>query len=276
MLKIKEYVKAESMEHAWELNQKRSAKILGGMLWLKMSSQNIQTAVDLSGLGLDQIEETEDAFTIGCMVTLRQMELHPGLAAYTAGAMAESVRHIVGVQFRNLATVGGSLFGRYGFSDVLTMLLALDVEVELYKGGRMSLADFAKRPINRDDRDILVRVIIHKTPLKCIYLSHRNTRTDFPVLTCALTCFANSGWAVVGARPARARRYPLPEELCSGLWKGNAAAGEIAACAEDLSRQILMESNMRASAAYRTHLAEVLIRRELTGLQDIKKGGGVK
>lgn len=44
----------------------------------------------------------------------------------TGGAVRESLRHIVGVQFRNLATVGGSIFGRFGFSDVLTMFLALD------------------------------------------------------------------------------------------------------------------------------------------------------
>ena len=43
------------------------------------------------------------------MVTLRQLELHPGLAAYTDGAVRESVRHIVGVQLRNLATVGAAL-----------------------------------------------------------------------------------------------------------------------------------------------------------------------
>ena len=64
-------------------------------------------------------------FSIGAMVTLRQLELHPGLAAYTDGAVRESVRHIVGVQLRNLATVGGSIYSRFGFSDVLTMFLAL-------------------------------------------------------------------------------------------------------------------------------------------------------
>lgn len=270
MLKIKEYVKAESLEQAWELNQKRSTRILGGMLWLKMSSQNVQTAVDLSGLGLDRIEETKETFSIGCMVTLRQLELHPGLAAYTDGAMAESVRHIVGVQFRNLATVGGSIFGRYGFSDVLTLFLALDAEVELYKGGTMSLADFAESP---RDRDILVRLIIHKTPLSCMYLSHRNTKTDFPVLTCALGCTKDFGWAVVGARPARARRYPLPQEILSGLQHGTASKEQICACAGELAGQISMGSNMRAGADYRTHLAEVLIRRGLTGLN---KGGSGK
>ncbi len=33
------------------------------------------------------------------------------------------------------------LYGRYGFSDVLTALLVLDTEVELYKAGRISLTE---------------------------------------------------------------------------------------------------------------------------------------
>ena len=53
MLKIKQYVKAESLEQAYELNQKKTNRIVGGMLWLKMSTAQIQTAIDLSGLGLD-------------------------------------------------------------------------------------------------------------------------------------------------------------------------------------------------------------------------------
>ena len=125
MIKIKDYIRAGSLEEAYELNQKRSACILGGMLWTKMGERQVQTAIDLSGLGLDQIEESEEEFSIGCMVTLRQMEEHEGLNAYTDGAARESVRSIVGVQFRNLATVGGSIFGRFGFSDVLTLFLAL-------------------------------------------------------------------------------------------------------------------------------------------------------
>ena len=59
MLKIKNYVKAESLEEAYELNQKRTACVLGGMVWLKMGNRNVTTAIDLSGLGLDTITETE-------------------------------------------------------------------------------------------------------------------------------------------------------------------------------------------------------------------------
>ena len=62
MIKIKEYVKAESMEQAYELNQKRANRVIGGMLWMRMSSAQVQTAIDLSGLGLNTIEETETEF----------------------------------------------------------------------------------------------------------------------------------------------------------------------------------------------------------------------
>ena len=125
MLTIREYKKAESLEEAYTLNQKKSNRVIGGMIWLKMETLNVGTAIDLSGLGLDTIEETETEFRIGAMASLRALELHEGLAAYTNGAMRESVRHIVGVQLRNLATVGGSLYSRFGFSDVLTMFLVL-------------------------------------------------------------------------------------------------------------------------------------------------------
>ena len=33
---IREYKRAESLEEAWQLNQKKSNRVLGGMVWLKM------------------------------------------------------------------------------------------------------------------------------------------------------------------------------------------------------------------------------------------------
>lgn len=115
MLTINEYRKVESLEEAYELNQKKNNKIIAGGVWMKIGDRRIATAIDLSGLRLDQITETDTEFVIGAMTTLREIEKHAGLAAYTNGAIRESVRHIVGVQFRNCATVGGSIFGRFGF-----------------------------------------------------------------------------------------------------------------------------------------------------------------
>lgn len=101
-----------------------------------------------------------------------------------SGAVKESVTHIVGVQFRNLATVGGSIFGKFGFSDVLSCFLAFDSYVELHHEGLIPLDQFAA---NKYPNDILVRLIIKKHPQESVYLSHRNTKTDFPVLTCAVS-----------------------------------------------------------------------------------------
>ena len=132
MLSFNQYVRAQSLEEAYALCQKKSNVVLGGMLWLKMQNGNKGTAIDLCDLGLDQIEETPEEYRIGAMVSLRTLETHAGLNELTRGAMAESVKHIVGVQFRNVATVGGSIYGRFGFSDVLTLFMALDAKVELY------------------------------------------------------------------------------------------------------------------------------------------------
>ena len=139
MLTIQNYKKVLSLSEAFELNQEKTNRIIGGMMWMRLGESRIHTAIDLSGLGLDKIEETDEEFRIGCMVTLRQLETHEGFRAYTEGCAKEALRHIVGVQFRNLATVGGSIYGRYGFSDVLTLFLGLDCYVELYKGGIVPL-----------------------------------------------------------------------------------------------------------------------------------------
>ena len=59
MLTIKEFRKVSSIEEAYELNQKKTNRIIGGMLWLKMQTGNVNIAIDLSGLNLDTIEETD-------------------------------------------------------------------------------------------------------------------------------------------------------------------------------------------------------------------------
>lgn len=259
MINIQKYVRAESLEEAYRLNQNRQNRILGGMLWLKTGSGNVNTAIDLCGLGLDEIQETEEQFSIGAMACLRQIELHQGLNAYTQGAAAAAVRDIVGVQFRNLATVGGSIWGRFGFSDVLTVFLAMETEVELYQGGTMPLERFAAM---KYDRDILVRLIVKKTPGEFVYRAMRNQRTDFPVAACALSRMGGEYRAVVGARPARA--MIVRDER--GLLSGGLTEDRIRAFAQYVSETVPTGSNTRGSAAYRTHLVRVLTERNLLDL----------
>ena len=248
MITLQKYVRAQSLEEAWQLNQNKRNRILGGMLWLRLGRGSINTAIDLCDLGLSTIEETEEQFSIGAMATLRDIEMHEGLNAFANGAIANAVKDIVGVQFRNMATVGGSIWGRFGFSDVLTVFLAMDSYVELYKGGIVPLEEFAKM---KKDNDILVRLIVKKTPCKIIYSSVRNQRTDFPVLACAVSYMNGQYRASIGARPSRAML------ICSEKKDGFAAF---------VAEHAPTEGNMRGSAAYRTHLIHVLVERSMTEL----------
>lgn len=248
MLRIREYRRAESLQEAYELNQKKSNRIIAGGMWLRLGDRSIATAIDLSGLGLNKIEETEDEFRIGCMVTLRELELHPGLCAYTDGAIKECVRHIVGVQFRNSATVGGSIYGRFGFSDILTLFMALDCSVELYRAGKISIKEFAQMPY---DRDIVVAVHIVKKPVKTAYLTKRNSATDFPAIAVAVSEYDEKLHISIGARPAKAqvRDYDT------------AQMKDIDHFRYDVLNDFVFGNNRRGGDEYRRHVAGVLIKR---------------
>lgn len=259
MITIQKYVRAKSLEEAYELNQQRRNRIVGGMLWMKMGRSDLNTVIDLCDLGLNTIEETEDAFLIGAMATLRDLEMHPSLNAYTNNAVTNAVKDIVGVQFRNMATMGGSIWSRFGFSDVLTVFLAMDTWVELYRGGIIPLEQFSNMKF---DRDILVRLIVKKTPGKFVYTAMRNQRTDFPVIACAVSEIGGGYRAVIGARPARAMVVRDEQGiLAEGINEQSSAA-----FASYVAENVPTGSNMRASAEYRKHLVRVLVGRSITEL----------
>lgn len=164
----------------------------------------------------------------------------------------EALRHIVGVQFRNTATVGGSLYPRFGFSDVLTIFGALDAYVELYGGGLVPIRKFVE---DNPAQDILVRIIVKKDKRAVSYQSHRMTETDFAVLTCAVAKKEDNYSVVFGARPQKAKivdDIQLPASYTEE---------ELSACIENVVNQVSFGSNMRGSGQYRKAMAKVLMRR---------------
>lgn len=260
MFTIDKYIVAESLEQAYELNQNKRNVIIGGTLWLKMGRKKIGTAIDLTSLGLNLIEEDEGSFKIGCMCTLRDLETSFSLNNYFNDLFSKSVEHIVGVQMRNAATVGGSIYSRFGFSDVLTALLSLDCYVELYKKGIVPLAKYVDMPL---DKDILVRIIIKKDGRRVSYLSHRMSSTDLPVLTCAVSNLKDQWNIVIGARPNRAK-------LTQFTASENPDKKDIDSMISKLIDSTSFGTNLRGSNKYRKLLADVLVRR---GIDEIINGG---
>lgn len=259
-MNISNYVKVASLDEAYELAQERGAVIFGGGCWLRLSpKRTIKTAIDLSGIGLDSIEETPTEIRMGCMVTLRQMETSETLAALTQGALQKALSHIVGVQFRNLATVGGSICGRFGFSDLWTLLLVLDGEVELYKTGRMKLSEFAGQGAGTH---ILTHVIVPKANRCTAYESLRLSATDFPIIACAASRSGRHIKCAIGARPQRAELVAGGTELFQSGLTDEAIEAYVVQAVDSLR----FGSNLRATGAYRKEMAAVLCKRVLAQL----------
>lgn len=258
MITIDNYAFPNTLEEAYDLLlSRKNNTVLGGCAFLRLGSKSIATAIDLSKLGLDNINEKDDEIEIGAMTTFRQIETDPILNHCFDGILPISVGDIVGVQFRNIATVGGTVFPRYGFSDLITALLSLDADILLYKGGRMGLKDFLEADLARD---ILVKIIIPKVKRRASFKMMRNSQSDYAILNASVSCFQDDWKIVVGARPQRAKIAENASRFLSDSKKTNK---DIEYAAELAMEEVSFGSNIRASKEYREHLCRVLVKRAI-------------
>ncbi|VBB09728.1 Hypothetical protein LUCI_5026 [Lucifera butyrica] len=259
MFTIKDLVQPDTMDAAYRLLvDGPNNTVLGGCAFLRIGSKQIDTAIDLSKLNLDTIREQADYIEVGAMATFRMVETHPGLRQNFNGLLPKAVGNIIGVQFRNVVTVGASVYAKYGFSDLITALLALDTDVELYKAGRMPLAEFLDRPYSKD---ILVRIFIKKDGRRASYQHLRNSASDYPILNVAVA-HGNGRWTVVaGARPLRAKiAGQASEQLSASAGAGSPDIDGIAATA---AAELDFGSNLRGTGEYRRAMCQVLVKRAI-------------
>lgn len=253
------YLLPNSVEEAYEaLLSKKSARLIGGGCFIRLGDKKIGLAIDLSKSGLDYINDLGDEVEIGAMTSLRTFETSKILKDNFDDIIEDSVKHIIGVQLRNIATIGATIFSKYGFSDPLTALLALDADVYLHNGGRISLEDFLNEDTLR--KDILEKVIIKKDVSAGSFQTLRNSAVDYAVLSVAVAKVDNKYRISIGARPQRAR---LALKAMEFLHENEFNDENIRKACEIASEEIHFGSNNRGSAEYRREISKVLIKRAL-------------
>jgi CO/xanthine dehydrogenase FAD-binding subunit len=259
-MKLKEYYVAQSVEEVVTLiNKSRKNIILGGSHWLKMGNTSYNTGIDISELGLNQIEEKESTIIIGGDVSLRQIETNPIIEKY-AGILKEAVSSIVGVQFRNTARIGASVFSRFGFSDVTAALLTLDTLVEINASEIIHLEAYLLLP---RQRHFITRIFIKKESLQYVYYTMRQNTTSLPYMILGISKNNHEKWRIsIGARPGTAI---LAHKTMKHLNDGSVDLDE--AC-ELLVGEIGLRDNIFASQSYREHLAHVFLKR---GVEELWK-----
>lgn len=258
MFTLANIVMPETIEEAYRiLMESRQNTVLGGCAFLRLGSRRFGTGVDLSQLNLSYITETDEFIEIGAATTFRMLETSQLLKKYFNGIIPKAVSNIIGVQFRNIVMVGASVYARYGFSDLLTALLALNAEVELFHGGRMTLREFMDKPY---EKDILTRVFLPKQMRRASYHDLRNSASDFPILNVAVSCFDNQWKIVVGARPLKAAIADKASEM---LAKFKLDDNVIETAAKTAVSELSFGTNMRGTKEYRQLMCEVLVKRAI-------------
>lgn len=259
-MRAKNFYRATSLDDAYrKLSENPKNAIIAGGLWMKKLGQSYDTLIDLSDLGLNKIEESENSIKVGSMVTLRNFETSLLIKEICGGLASTAAGEIMGVNFRNLATIGGSVFGRYPFSDVITSLLALDVALEFFPEQKMSLEEYLN--YRGKIQGILVALYIKKDAGTYFYKKVKATALDFPLVNIAITLRNNKHYIVVGSRPMIA-------SLAHQAMKEADAGEDASKVAKTAIGEYSFADSVAIGKDYRKEISEVYIRR---GLKEVSK-----
>lgn len=255
-MEFNQYLQAKTNEEAFEAI-KNGGTIVGGGAWVKLLKKSTGVAIGLDLLGLDDIEVTESTIKIGAMTTLRDIEKSIKIKAMADGILSETCNHIMGVGLRNIATIGGSVAGKFGFSDILPVLLVLDAQVELHYSGKISIEEYLN---GKYQKDLILSIEIPKKEKRGFVKSVKKVATDFPVIVVAIT-YGETVNIAVGSRPGVAQ---LATDAMDYLNSENDINEETINKAGKLIRDTMsFGTNVRSSADYRRDLACTYVKRGL-------------
>ena len=203
-MQIREYQKPATLDEAYALLVKgKTNRILGGCTFLKRTNVKIGTAIDLSACGLDYIRETEEAVMIGAYTSLRDIETSAVILENFGPALREVLEHLIGVQLRNVITIGAHVASRFGFSDIIPTLLAMNASLRFYRGGVKSLWAY----MNEDapERDILLEIVLPKEGRRTKVQMMRLSYNDYSIF-CLAASRVKENWIIAaGVFPGRAK-----------------------------------------------------------------------
>lgn len=275
-MKITEFYRPMDVQDAYEklMGQKKATLMAGGM-FLRLQNRTLPLVIDMEGLKLAGVKAGKgETLLIGAMTTLRDIELNHQLPE----VLRASVLQIAGVGVRNLATIGGSVMGRYPFSDINTALAALGAVLHFHVNGEIPMTDFIEKGLNERDMLLWIEVPIGAGVKGC-FSAYKKVYTDFAILNMAIVkqmhgqdqgeasdqqkgqesgdnkdevIDRNTGLKEpvnrltisIGARPGAAQTFQI-------AYNGQSA--------DDLLTHVTFGDDYRASAAYRQALAKALL-----------------
>jgi xanthine dehydrogenase small subunit len=255
------------------LREQPETRIVAGAtdvgLWVTKQHRDLGPIVFIGDIAdLRQIEETEEALTLGAAVRYSGARealarLHPDLG--------ELVRRIGGVQVRNAGTIGGNIANGSPIGDMPPALIALGAELTLRRGSErrtIALEDFFLSYGKQDLRpgEFLESVRIPRPPAEMLFRAVKlSKRFDSDISgVCGAFALRIENGTVAQARIAFGGMAGVPARApgCEAALIGRQwAEATVAAAAAALARDYEPLDDLRGSASYRRKVAANLLRR---------------
>jgi carbon-monoxide dehydrogenase medium subunit len=263
------YAKARSVAHAIELLATDDAKLLAGgqslIATLNMRLSRPALLIDINSIGgLDAIEVTKGHIQIGALVRHAQAERSPEIARY-APLIALAMPHIGHPAIRNRGTIGGSVAYADPAAELPACLLALDAELEIMGPGgerHVRAEGYFKALFETalTARDVLTKIRIPA--------ADGNVRVGFSEFARRLGDYALVGLAACARADGQQLRDVRlvylgvgPTPVRASHAEAALAAGRVEDAVDALRTDLRPDDDLHASAAVKSHLAGVLLRR---------------
>ncbi len=270
-----EYSAPSTLQDALALLADGSAKVLaGGMSIIPLMKLRLaapEHVVDMSRVpGLDGIRQAPDGIHIGAMATHYQIESSPVLRAHCP-LLAETALHIGDVQVRNMGTIGGSVAHSDPAADYPAALFALEAQVRLVsaRGERtLSFGDFLVDTFTTalQPGEIITEVIVPaaSSGAGVSYQKMHQLASGFAMVGAAVRLARDDrgnggiGFVRVGIAGLASKAYRATnvEQILH-------STGDIEKAAAVVADGVEANSDLNASAHYRSHMARVFTARAL-------------
>jgi carbon-monoxide dehydrogenase medium subunit len=266
-----EYESPATLKDALALLSDAESKVLaGGMSLIPMMKLRLAAPgrlIDLSRVpGLSGIEQDGASIRIGAMTTHHEIEDSPLLRA-KCPLLAETASNIGDVQVRNMGTIGGSVAHADPAADYPAALLALEAKVRLVSATSdrtVSLEDFLVDTLTTslDLGEIVLELIVpvEAAGVGVSYQKMVQPASGFAIVgVAARMATGGASFARVGVTGLAGKAY-----RAVNVEKILLETGDVQKAAAVVADGVDANSDLFASAAYRSHMARIYTARALT------------
>ena len=228
--------------------------------------------IDINGVAeLDGIVVKDGRIEIGAATRQRTLEFSGDIRALCP-LMAEAIPIIGHRQTRNRGTIGGSLSHADPAAELACMAIAFDAVIEIQSArgtrnipAREFLLGFMTTALEAGELLTKVTVPIWPRGHGYAFIEFARRRGDFAVVAAAVMLTIGNGLVerasltIAGAGP-----IPVRIQAAEKALTGKPPTADAIAAAASLAADIDASEDIHASAAYRKHLARVLMKRAIT------------